>query len=348
MNFRLSSLALLICDLAISSCNTETIRKDIVFDGYAQGTTFHIVYDTTAGNLDSSIMEIFKKVDTSVSLYDSLSCLVQFNKASDSYSVDTIFINLLKMSKSVYNATGGAFNPAVYPLVTYWGFSPEKFRNQHQSSATSVDSAKALVRFDLLEIPDIIPDSSGKMILKKPFPAFQLDFNAIAQGYTVDLIANMFNSKNVRNFMIEVGGEVRTKGTGSKNTPWRLGIDKPIENSDKRELQAIVNMNDLSLATSGNYRKFYVKDGKKYAHTIDPSTGKPVQHSLLSASVFTESCAMADAYATAFMVMGTKKSIAFVNKNPTIQIYLIYTASNGDFQTHMSEGLKGKLEETFD
>jgi thiamine biosynthesis lipoprotein len=261
--------------------------------------------------------------------------------------VDSIFINLLKMSKSIYNATEGAFNPAIYPLVTYWGFSPENYRNQKKINSASLDSAKALIRFDLIEIPTNKHDSQNRIVLKKPFPSFQLDFNAIAQGYTVDLIAQFFNNKKIANYMIEIGGEVRTKGNGPKNTPWRLGIDKPLENPDKRELQAIVNMNDLSLATSGNYRKFYVIDGKKYAHTIDPFTGKPVQHSLLSASVFTESCAIADAYATAFMVMGIKKSIAFVNKNPKVQVYLIYTASNGEFQTYISEGLKNRLDETF-
>ena len=173
-----------------------------------------------------------------------------------------------------------------------------------------------------------------------------LDMNAIAQGYSVDVVAGFLDAMDIRNYMVEIGGELKTHGQNPQGNPWRIGIDKPIEGNQLAglELEAVVNLTDRSLATSGNYRRFYEKDGIKYSHTIDPFTGYPVKHSLLSATVICKECLYADAYATAFMVMGTEKSKIFLESRPDLHAFLIYNNEKGEYMVWGTPGLEKILE----
>ena len=181
--------------------------------------------------------------------------------------------------------------------------------------------------------------------LHKTDPRIKLDANAIAQGMTVDLVADFFESQNINNYLVEIGGEVRVKGVNEENLIWKIGINKPIDDATSTisELQDIVVLKNKSLSTSGNYRRFYIKDGKKYAHTIDPKSGYPVQHELLSASVMTDKCSKADAFATAFMVLGLEKSKELLKQNPDLLVYFIYTDKQGKLAVWMSPEFKANI-----
>jgi thiamine biosynthesis lipoprotein len=174
----------------------------------------------------------------------------------------------------------------------------------------------------------------------------QLDFNGIAQGYSVEKLASLFNDQNIDSYMIELGGEIKTKGKKKDGTYWKIGVDKPVSPDKERQLQAVLTLKNQSVATSGSYRKFYEQDGERFSHTIDPKTGKPVTHNLLSTTVVMDDCTLADAYATAFMVMGTDKTKEFLQSNPDLkmEVYLIYDEA-GEFKTWMSEGMKKMTEE---
>jgi thiamine biosynthesis lipoprotein len=184
----------------------------------------------------------------------------------------------------------------------------------------------------------------GNTIVKQN-PNIKLDVNAIAQGYSVDIVAEFMDRKGIVNYMVEIGGEVKTKGLNDKGKVWKIGIDKPIENNlvPGQNLQAVISLNNGAIATSGNYRKFYEKDGLKFTHSINPKTGYPVISKLLSATVMTSDCMTADAYATAFMIMGFEKSIILLSNQDTLNAYLIYSDENGDFKTYITPGMKKLL-----
>ena len=174
----------------------------------------------------------------------------------------------------------------------------------------------------------------------------QYDFAAIAKGYGSDVVARLFRSRGVKNFMVEIGGEIVTQGISEKRVPWKIGVTKPTDDSlsVSGELQTVLNVTDMAMATSGNYRNFYYKGGKKYAHTIDPKTGYPVQHSLLSATVLAKSCATADAYATSFMVMGVERAKALLERHPELMAYFIFSQPDGSNAVWFSPSLKKKIE----
>ncbi|MCB0410235.1 MAG: FAD:protein FMN transferase, partial [Flavobacteriales bacterium] len=196
----------------------------------------------------------------------------------------------------------------------------------------------------LLKFVDFNQVSINDSLVMKINPGTMLDFNAIAQGYSVDVLALFLEEKGIENYMVEVGGELRVKGVNKNDTLWRVGIDKPIENNRERELQAIISLENSSLATSGNYRKFYEKDGVKYSHTINPLTGYPVQHSLLSVTVIAPTCALADAYATAFMVLGLEKSKQIVENNPDLEAFFIYSNEKNEMETFATKQIRKFIE----
>lgn len=319
----------------LSCGGRKTSREMINYNGYAQGTTFSITYDKSAGDLSSEIDAVFQRIDASMSLYIDGSLISRINGNDSIGSIDDDFRFVFNLSKRIYEESEGAFDPTVYPLIQFWGFDKEKFIRPEKIDAVLIDSLKKHVGFGKWKL-----DKGG---IHKPYLA-SIDFNAIAQGYTVDIIATVLDQHSVLNYMVEVGGEVRVKGINPEGKLWKIGIDKPIDNPETRELIAIARLDDEALATSGSYRKFYEKDGIKYSHTIDPATGYPVTHSLVSVSVFAPTCAEADAYATAFMVMGVEKTKSFVASKPELSVYLISTNYKGDWQTWMSDGLKDKLE----
>lgn len=323
--------------LLISCGNKSNSKREIItYVGYAQGTSFSIKYDKNAGNLNSNIDQIFETIDNSVSLYNPNSLLMKINENDSLGNVDKDFTAIFNLSKKVYAETNGAFDPTVHPLVSFWGFYKDKMQIPENIDSSKIDS--------LLQLKGFNGSSISAQQLTKENWKVKFDFNGIAQGYTVDKIAEMFDSYAVNNYMIEIGGEVRAKGINPDGVVWKIGIDKPVPINETRELIAIASLENLSLATSGNYRKYYEKDGKKYSHTIDPFTGYPVKHSLISVSVFTKSCAEADALATAFMVMGESNTKKFLTKRTDVFVYMIMANYKGEWETYMSEGLKSKLE----
>ena len=242
--------------------------------------------------------------------------------------------------------TNGAFDPTVYPLVDGWGFMKD-IENIPDSSV--VDSLKALVGFQPgYHFKFMYNHTEGDTVpankILKRTPQAKLDFNAIAQGQAVDEIAKLLESRGSENYFVEIGGEIRVKGKNREGEFWRIGIDKPIENStaEDRELQEVVQLNNKSIATSGSYRKFYEKNGVKYSHTLNPKTGYPVKHSLLSVTVVANSCALADGLATAFMVMGTQKTIQFLKDHPELDIeaYLIFNNDKGRMETYYTRDFR--------
>ena len=294
------------------------------------GTTYHVRYNSTQ-NLDKEIEQELFRVDTIFSLFKENSLLSRFNRGEDKGNGNTLFAEVIKLSLEISNETEGAFDITVAPLVNAWGFG---FKNKQPLSNKQVDSLQKLVGYQHLSF-------NGKE-LTKDIPNLQIDCGAIAKRYAVDRIAKLLSDKGCQNYMVEIGGEVVVKGNNDKGEKWKIGINKPTQHAlpTEEDLQTLLSLTNCGIATSGNYRNFYIKDGKKYAHSIDPKTGYPVQHSLLSATVITQSCAKSDALATAFMVMGLDKAKAFVETHKDIQVYFIYADEKGNYQVWMSDGMK--------
>jgi thiamine biosynthesis lipoprotein len=231
--------------------------------------------------------------------------------------------------------TDGAFDITVAPLVNAWGFG---FKNGIEPTSEQVDSLMQIIGYQKVSL------SAGKVT--KTDDRVMLDCSAIAKGYGTDVVARLLRSKGITNFMVEIGGEIVTSGVNAENQPWRVGITKPVEDpmGTTGEVQSIVKITDKAMATSGNYRNFYYKDGKRYAHTIDPKTGYPVQHNILSATVFAKSCAVADAYATSFMVMGMEKAQQLLEQHPELMAYLIYSDEDGKNAVWYSPSLENKIQ----
>lgn len=304
------------------------------FAGTAQGTTYSIVFENSPKldpfALKAEIEKILDDFDMSLSLYKDSSILSRINRNED-VMPDEYFIEVFRRSVEISYLTKGAFDITVGPLVRAWGFGPDEHKDV---SAQKVDSLLRLVGIDKLKLTD------GKIV--KSDPRVKLDFNAIAQGYSVDVLSNYLLEKGIKNSLVEIGGEVRARGSKNGN-PWRIGIDRPEDNNmiPGQNLSAVMEMEDRSLATSGNYRKFYVENGIKYSHTINPFSGYPAKNRLLSATILASDCATADGIATACMVMGKEKSIEFLDLHPEYDAYLIYSDEEGNFKTWMSENLKG-------
>ena len=236
----------------------------------------------------------------------------------------------------MWKNTDGAFDPTVYPLVNAWGFGPGK---KQKIEKTKIDSILKFVGFNLITL-------KGKTVIKKD-PRVALDFNAFAQGYSVDVVSEFLNSKGISAYIVEIGGEVYAKGKKPSGDNWTIGIEKPIDNkASENPLKAIVKLENLAIATSGNYRRFVIEDGIKYAHHIDPKTGYPTKNNLLSASIFAKECISSDANATGVLVMGFEKAKVFLQKHPELQAYLIYSDDKGNYQVFESPRLKSIISET--
>jgi len=321
--------------IVILSCNSLSKKKEVKIDGLAQGTYYSITYyDRDGINYQPAIDSFFKAFDLSASLYLKESIISRLNNNDPAVIADDAFTVVFNKSMEVSEKTEGAFDITVMPLINAWGFG---FTDPMKVDSAIVDSILPLVNFKNITL------ENGRLIKKNP--AIMVDFNAIAQGYSADLIGKMLESKGIENYLIDVGGEVLAKGSKPGNKKWRVGIEKPTETADDaREVKVVVKLRDKALATSGNYRRFFLKDGIKYAHTIDPKTGFPVNHTVLSVSVLANDCITADAYATAFMVMGLEKTKKFLAINPDLDAYIIYSDTNGKLSTWASEGLNELIE----
>ena len=284
--------------------------------GFIFGTGYNVSYQADE-NLQPAIEAELAKVDGEFSMFNDSSTVSRMNRGEHPQP-SPMFTEVYELAQTVSKETDGAFDITVAPLVNAWGFG---FKNEQLPTRKQVDS--------LLLIRN------------------QFDFAAIAKGYGCDVIARLMQQRGIQNYMIEIGGEVITKGISPSRVPWRIGVVKPTEDTlgTGGELLATLNLSDCSMATSGNYRNFYYKDGKKYAHTIDPHTGYPVQHSLLSATVLAPTCATADAYATSFMVMGLDKARELLSRHTELMAYFIYTDEQGQLAVWYSPALKDKIQE---
>ncbi len=322
---------------AFSSCRNNKPAY-LSFNGFAQGTTYSIVYENSpnisAEKMKSGVERILHDFDMSLSLYQDSSVVSRINR-NEAFNTDLYFEEVFAKSKAIFQLTNGAFDVTVGPLVRAWGFGPDARKNFSESKR---DSLLNLIGMGKVDIKD--------GIFVKDDPRINLDFNAIAQGYSVDVIFRHLNDLGIKSYLVEIGGEVRVRGKKG-DVLWRIGIDRPTDDNmlPGNDLQAVISLKDRALATSGNYRKFYMEDGIKYSHTIDPKTGYPVRNKLLSATVLADECADADGIATAFMVMGMEKSIEFLYLHPGFEAFLVYSDENGNFRTWVSEKLKGYISE---
>lgn len=302
--------------------------------GLVFGTSYNITYQSN-DNLKPEIEKTLAEVDASLSPFNEKSVITHVNK-NEAVTLDDHFITVFRLSSEIYKDTEGAFDITVAPLVNAWGFG---FKNGITPDCHAIDSLMQFVGFDKVKLQD------GKII--KTDDRLMLDCSAIAKGYGVDAVARLLESKGIDNYMVEIGGEIVASGENPKGAPWRIGVSKPDDDSVSvsNEIQGIINISNRAMATSGNYRNFYYKGGKKYAHTIDPKTGCPVQHSILSATVVSDECAKADAYATAFMVMGLDKAKAVLARHKDMMAYFIYSDDKGNNKVWYSPSLKANLEE---
>ncbi len=287
-------------------------------EGKIHGTYYHVTYLQPDGvDLHDSIVATMQRFDKSLSVFDSTSVISKINR-NEAVATDSFFETMYHEACSVSELSNGAFDITVAPLVNAWGFG---FRSSQFPTEAQIDSLRAFVGYQnvTLENHSVI----------KTDPRTMLDAGAIAKGYSVDVIAELLKTSGCENYLVEIGGEVVCRGVNSKGNAWSIGISRPDDNPlPTANVQQILQANDLAMATSGNYRQFYFRDGKKYSHTIDPRSGYPVNHNLLSATIVAKTCMHADALATACMVLGTDSAMLLCENDSTVEGYFIY--SDGD------------------
>lgn len=297
--------------------------------GFVFGTVYNITYEHN-GDLKDEIEAELKRFDQSLSPFNDSSVISRINR-NEELVTDSFFRKCFNRSMEISRETNGAFDITIAPLANAWGFG---FKKGAFPDSLMIDSLREITGYEKVKLED------DKVI--KQDPRIMLSCSAVAKGYSVDVVAQLLDRKGIKNYMVDIGGEVVVKGKNPNDRLWRIGINKPIDDSlsVRQDIQTVLELTDLGMATSGNYRNFYYKDGKKYAHTIDPRTGYPVQHSILSSTVIAEDCMTADALATSFMVMGLEEAEKFCKANPKIDAYFIYSGENGEFKTYYTEGMK--------
>ena len=298
-------------------------------EGLVFGTIYKITYQHQE-DLHNDIKAALMEVDNALSPYNKNSIISRINHNQDTL-LNEHFTHVFELAQKISTQTEGAFDITVAPLVNAWGFG---FKHSIDIAPNVIDSIGQFVGYQKIRLSD------GK--ITKDDPRTMLDCSAIAKGYGVDVVARTLDKKGVQHYMVDIGGEVVVKGKNSRMKTWRIGINKPVEDSlsINQELQTILEVSGVGMATSGNYRKFYYKDGKRYAHTIDPRIGHPVQHSILSATVIAKDCTTADAYATAFMVMGLEKSMEFCKAHPELDAYFICDGEGDTYEIHYTPGME--------
>lgn len=312
-------------------CSCQRQPKPMHLQGEAQGSYYNIIYyDSLQRNLQPQIDSLLDDFDLTASLWVEQSLLRQVN-ANSTDTITPMFADLWQKSDSIRRYSQGAFDCRVGRIVQAWGFS---FKQREELAESTLDSlirnARADVRIDSAE--------NGLLRLRKSSPTTELDFNAIAQGYSVDLLAQMFDNLGIHSYLIDVGGEVIARGTKPNGESWKVGIERPAENKySAQEIETAIGLQNASVVTSGSYRKYYEKEGVRYSHTIDPATGRPVSHTLLSASVVSSTAWYADAMATAFMVMGLERAKQFIASHPDntdIQAAFFIYDEGGEYKTY--------------
>ncbi|NQU34429.1 MAG: FAD:protein FMN transferase [Bacteroidetes bacterium] len=331
--------SLILIIVIVSSCvGSSSSDPPIKLMGEAQGTYYSIIYfDKQQRDFQFEIDSLLDAFDQSVSLWIPNSILSRVNNNEDNVLIDKFFSDNFFLSKKVASETDGAFDFTIGPLVKAWGFG---YDNHRQIDSLIIDSLLKIVGYQKVDL-------FKNMVIKKNKNT-TFDFNAIAQGYSVDMVGQFLLDKQINNFLVDIGGEVMARGRKPDNSPWKVGIEKPAKNAtDQRSLSGVIKLINQSVATSGNYRKFFEEDGKRYAHTIDPHTGYPVQHNLLSVSIICNNTALADAYATACMVMGLEKSIKFVESRDDLEAFFIYSNHQNGYDDYATEGFKSLIVKDF-
>lgn len=330
------SILLSIITLIYTACSED--ESYIHLSGYAQGGTYNITYSPKGKNgkriktlppdIEKIVDKALSQIDNSLSGYNKNSTLSAVN-SNEEIELDSLFIDLFNQSLEIYNTSGGLFDISAAPLFDMWGFG---FSNKESVTQEKIDSVLTFVGMDKVKI-------SGRRIVKTD-PRIRLNFNAIAQGYSCDHVANALESEGVCDYLIEIGGEIMCKGKNPRGARWNIAVDSPIDGSmnSGEFIQDIIEISDAGVVTSGNYRKFYIENGEKYSHTINPLTGYPVKDNLLSATIIAKDATIADAYATWCMVIGLEESIRFLESNEDLEGYLIYD-DEGEFKTYYTKGI---------
>lgn len=308
------------------------IERPFRLQGQTQGSYYSIIYyDAQHRNLQPQVDSLLHDFDMTANLWIDSSAIRRVNRNEDTL-ISEMFRDILLKSLYINQYTQGAFNCKIGTLVNLYGFG---FKNRQDVSDHQIDSILAYIRQDSTVIN---PTSRPGVYVLHKIPQVELDFNAIAQGYTSDLIAHMFDRLGLESYLIDVGGEVIAKGVKPNGDCWTVGIERPAETKySQQQIETAILLNNQSVVTSGNYRKYYEKNGVRYSHTIDPATGRPVAHSLLSVSVVSKESWYADAMATSFMVMGLENSLQFIKqhpKDPDIQAVFFIYDDHGEYKTY--------------
>lgn len=324
--------SLLFFTVLVLSC-TSGNKKDWVYyqdQGEIFTTGYHIKYAYNR-SLKEEIVAELNKFDMSLNPFKKNSIITKVNR-NEPVEPDSFFLKVFRKSEEVSRKTDGRFDITVSPLINAWGFG---FQNMDNITQEIIDSLKEFVGYEKISI-----DAEGNIV--KTDPRVQINTSAIAKGYSCDVIADLLKSYGIENYMVEIGGEIAAKGVNDEGECWRIGIDKPIDDTTGmlHDLQTVISLCNKSMATSGNYRNYYIKDGKKYAHTIDPITGYPSQLDILGATVIADDCMTADAYATAFMVMGMEQSIEKAREIDGLDYYFIYEKADGTIDIKYSNGFE--------
>lgn len=349
-------LIFLCAGLFVFSCRNAEKNDSGAFlhvNGNAQGTTYHITYrDSLGRSFQAQVDSIFAAFNKEASTYDTTSVISLFNKSAESFvlpftaeeaanwpipaagdKTGAHFISNYYASLDFFYLSEGAFDPTVLPLVNYWGFGTKGIQPVETVDSSRVDSLLLLVGMD-----KVLAFEGNQ--LKKTAPGVQLDFNAIAPGYCVDLLGKFLESYGISNYLVELGGEVRARGLNDRAEPWNIGINTPDPDAGLTEMKLVVQLKDRALATSGNYRKFYEVNGQKYVHTINPKTGYPEQSNLLSATILAPTATEADALATACMVMGLDKAYEFIVGQQNLDGCFIFANPDGTMDVRYTPALE--------
>ncbi|MDR2083722.1 MAG: FAD:protein FMN transferase [Bacteroidales bacterium] len=304
-----------------------------IIEGFTQGTYYRVVYyafDSVVKKIE--VEKFLADFLQTASLWEPNSIVSKINDNKE-VELNEDFIGIFNLSQKVSKMSDGAFDITAGNLINLWGFGN---KNEQQPSKHAIDSLKMFVGYRNIEL-------RNNKIYKK-YPEISLNLNAIAKGYSVDLLSEQLKKKGLNSFLVDIGGEIRASGKKPNGKLWAIGIEEPSENQDSsRDIHNIIVFTDKSVATSGTYRRFYLKDGIKYSHTIDPKTGYPVAHTLLSVTVIADDCGTADAFATAFMVMGKEKSLEFLKTHPEFDAYFIYSEKDGSLKTMYTRGFEKYL-----
>ena len=329
-------IPLLLC-LLLLPCGCGRQTRYIRYEGFAQGGTYHVICAVPVRYSENDVRmrvdSVLLEIDNSLSGYNKKSLLSRINAGEDP-CLNDLFIECFTRSRDIWEETGGAFDPSAAPLFDLWGFG---FSQKETVTQEAIDSLLAFVGMDGLWLES----REDGVHLVKSDPRIRLNFNAIAQGYSCDVVARLLDAMGATDYLVDIGREIICKGKNPAGEAWRIGLDSPFDGNEEegRYLEAVIEVSDCDIVTSGNYRKFYVEDGQKFAHTIDPLTGRPVTHNLLSATVIAQDATVADAYATWMMVIGPEKARLLLDSRPDLEGLLIFDEA-GEMKSYRTENIK--------